>query len=77
MQKLSKASTVTKSKNKHSSAKTLVVFHESYLEKIMPELCQWLASPAELIGDKIYAVLNMPKGRVNFPGMNDCDICGA
>lgn len=43
----------------------------------MPALNNWLSSPAEIIGDKIYAVLDMPKGKVNFQGMTECDIIGA
>lgn len=60
-----------------SSAKTLVVFKETYSLELMPVLEKWLASPAEVIGGKIYAVLNIPKGKVDFPGMKHCDLIGA
>ena len=72
MQKVS-----TTSSSVRSSAKTLVVFPKNFQEKIMPVLNNWLSSPAEIIGDKIYAVLNIPKGKVNFQGMTECDIIGA
>ena len=72
MKNVSKAST-----RLYSSPKTLVVIPEKHQEKVLPLLSKWLTSPAETIGNSIYAVLDMPKGQVKFAGMETCDIIGA
>ena len=60
-----------------ASPKTLVVFQEEYEDKVLPAISDMLSSPAKKLGDKIYAVIAAPKGKVSFKNMELCDIKGA